>query len=219
MPHPLVNQPRFTPHEWRRAFPGVADAEDRHRFPPMNCLSWIASHLAWHEQLCWLVRPHGATVVPGLDDLVGNSAPPLADIWEAWHAVTGAADPILDGLPPDGLRVPQIASTDDRGCNASAPCSNGSPTTTGSTSARRSPSANCSATPTTRSSSATCTSWHPTDRSHRSAAPPARWPGIPEPDRSIGAGGRPRRNKVQPAAVDRRRQGLGLESRRDVSEH
>ncbi len=27
-------------------------------------------------------------------------------MWDAWHAVTGAADPILDGLTPNALHVP-----------------------------------------------------------------------------------------------------------------
>ena len=50
MPHPLVDQLRFTRNEFRRALVGLTDEEARRRFQPMNCISWNIGHLAWQEQ-------------------------------------------------------------------------------------------------------------------------------------------------------------------------
>src|SRR5215212_11194502 len=102
MTHPLVDQLRFARSEFVRSLAGVDDEEARHRLEPMNCLSWMVGHLADQEQRYWLERQGQAVVVPGLNALVGYgqpaSTPPLAEMWEAWHAVTAAADPFLDAL-------------------------------------------------------------------------------------------------------------------------
>lgn len=107
MPHPLVDQLRFTRLEWRRGLDGVSDVDARRRLAPMNCLSWMVGHLAWHEQLCWIERLQGGARVVELDELVGSgrpaSTPPQAEMWQAWQAVTRAADPVLDRLAGDDL--------------------------------------------------------------------------------------------------------------------
>jgi hypothetical protein len=54
MPHPLVQQLRFTRSEFARAFKGVSDDDARTRLEPMNSISWIIGHLAWQEQACFL---------------------------------------------------------------------------------------------------------------------------------------------------------------------
>ena len=102
MPHPLVDQLRFTRGEFQRALVGVTDEEARRRIMPMNCMSWIVGHLASQEQRYWLVFAQGKDMVaPELKELgFGKpaSTPPLDAMWEAWHTVMGAVDPYLDTL-------------------------------------------------------------------------------------------------------------------------
>ena len=102
MAHPLVDQLRFTRSEWLRALDGVPETDGIVRLGPMNSISWIVFHLAWHEQLYFLTRLAGVTPVPAANEHGVNgqpaSTPTLADALRAWHAVTAAADPHLDGL-------------------------------------------------------------------------------------------------------------------------
>ncbi|MEP7293389.1 MAG: DinB family protein, partial [Chloroflexota bacterium] len=55
MPHPLIEQLRFTRSEFQRALAGVTDEDARRRFMPMNSISWIIGHLANQEQRYWLL--------------------------------------------------------------------------------------------------------------------------------------------------------------------
>jgi hypothetical protein len=108
MAHPLVDQLRFTRAEWQRALRGVPEADGIRRFEPMNSISWIVGHLAWHEQRYWLTRGRGETPLPVLNELVASggppSTPPLRQMLAAWRTVTRKADPYLDGLAgPDLL--------------------------------------------------------------------------------------------------------------------
>lgn len=102
MIHPLVDQLRFARSEFVRSLAGVGDEDARRRLGPMNCLSWIVGHLADQEQRYWLQRSGRPLVEPGLNALVGYgrpaSTPPLAEMWDAWRAITAAADPYLDSL-------------------------------------------------------------------------------------------------------------------------
>lgn len=102
MTHPLVDQLRFARSEWFRALEGVSEEDARKRFLPMNCISWMVGHLAWHEQLYWVIVAQNRNVAPHLDELVGNgrpaSTPGLEDMWQAWHEVTRAADDFLETL-------------------------------------------------------------------------------------------------------------------------
>lgn len=41
MPHPLVDQLRFTRSEWVRAFEGVTPTEAERRFGPVNSIAWL----------------------------------------------------------------------------------------------------------------------------------------------------------------------------------
>lgn len=109
MAHPLVDQLRFTRSEFVRALEGLTDAEARRRFGPINCISWMIGHLAWHEQLYWLKLAQGRLVVPELEQLTARrgpaTTPPLADMWAAWHEVIQAADPYLDTLTTEQLQT------------------------------------------------------------------------------------------------------------------
>lgn len=111
MIHPQVEQLRFARSEWRRALAGVSATDAARRLGPMNCMSWIVGHLAWQEHRYWLFRAQGTTVAPQLDALVGYGAPastpPLAEMWDAWHTVTDAADPFLDSLTTETLLLPE----------------------------------------------------------------------------------------------------------------
>jgi hypothetical protein len=110
MPHPLVDQLRFTRSEFQRGLKGLSDADARQRLQPMNCISWMIGHLAWQEQRYWLMRAQGITLIPELNELLAYgkpaSTPPLKEMWAAWHQVTEAADPWLDALDTAGLQSP-----------------------------------------------------------------------------------------------------------------
>jgi uncharacterized damage-inducible protein DinB len=109
MPHPLIIQLRFTRSEFTRALAGLNDADARHRFLPMNSISWAIGHLASAEQNLWLTSMQGHTPRPHLDELYGYgqpaSAPPLAEMWEAWQTITQMADPFLDTLTTPMLQI------------------------------------------------------------------------------------------------------------------
>lgn len=102
MTHPLVDQFRFTRSEWRHGLEGLSEEDAARHFGPMNCISWIVGHLAWHEQRTFLQRPQDIILVPRLnvEFAVGApmSTPSLKDMLGAWNTVSAAADPYLDSL-------------------------------------------------------------------------------------------------------------------------
>lgn len=102
MTHPLVTQLRFARGEWRRALRDISDTDARIRFEPMNCVSWMVGHLAWHEHLYWLRFAQGQNIAPHLSGLVGTgkpaSSPPLSDMWSDWRKITAASDEFLNTL-------------------------------------------------------------------------------------------------------------------------
>ena len=109
MAHPLVDQFRFTRSEWLRGLEGVSEEDGAQHFGPMNCIGWNVGHLAWHEQRTFLWRPQGTILFPKLNELFAYGAPmntpSLAEMLEAWHAVTRAADPFLDSLSTPQLQT------------------------------------------------------------------------------------------------------------------
>lgn len=102
MTHPLVDQFRFTRSEWLRGLEGVSESDAARHFGPMNCISWIVGHLAWHEHRYWLERAQGKSLFPKLNELYAYNAPmstpSLHEMLDLWHQVTRAADPYLDTL-------------------------------------------------------------------------------------------------------------------------
>jgi hypothetical protein len=108
MSHPLVDQLRFTRHEWLRGLRGVSSEDASRHFGPMNCISWIVGHMAWHEQRTWLQRPQGIILIPELNTLfafgASMSSPALAEMMRAWRTVTRATDDYLDSLTTEILR-------------------------------------------------------------------------------------------------------------------
>jgi uncharacterized damage-inducible protein DinB len=107
MPHPLVQQLRFTRDEFARALAGVSDAEARQRFLPMNCISWNVGHLAWQEQRYFVTFAQDRVILPMLNEQFAYGAPactpPLADMQDAWQEVTRAADAWLDRVTSEVL--------------------------------------------------------------------------------------------------------------------
>lgn len=101
MPHPLVTQLRFTRSEWVRGLRTVTAAEAVHRLGRINPIAWMIGHLAWQEQLYWLERAQGTTVVPEVQQFgYGKplTVPSLEEAWGWWRAVTTATDPYLDSF-------------------------------------------------------------------------------------------------------------------------
>lgn len=105
--HPLVAQLYFTRKEFKRGLKGISDEDARRRFEPMNCISWMVAHMAYQEQRFWVKSPQGKVVAPELNDLAGYgkpaSTPPLDEMWQAWHAVTEAANDYLETITPEML--------------------------------------------------------------------------------------------------------------------
>jgi hypothetical protein len=103
MPHPLVDQLRFTRSEWLRALRGTPEDDGGRRVDPMNSIGWIVGHLAWQEQRYWLTRAQGTTPLPELNKTVASggpaTTPSLREMLAAWRKVTKAVDPWLDTLP------------------------------------------------------------------------------------------------------------------------
>ena len=108
MPHPLIDQFRFTRSEWLRGLEGVSEEDGGCHFGPMNCISWTVGHLAWHEQRIWLTRAQNKILFPKLNELFAYGAamntPSFKEMLETWHTVTQAANPFLDILTTETLQ-------------------------------------------------------------------------------------------------------------------
>jgi hypothetical protein len=102
MPHPLIDQLRFTRSEFIRGVKGITGEEARKRLLPMNCISWNIGHLAWQEQRYFLHFGQGQMPFPEINEQFAYGAPastpPLKEVLSAWKAITSAADPWLDKL-------------------------------------------------------------------------------------------------------------------------
>lgn len=101
MAHPRVEQLRFARAEWRRGLRGLGAGDARRRLEPMNPISWMVGHLAWHERLIWLERAQGLRAEPILDSVASGrpaTRPTLATMWAAWRRVVKEADAFLDTL-------------------------------------------------------------------------------------------------------------------------
>jgi hypothetical protein len=107
MPHPLVTQLRFTRREFQRALEGVSEADAQKRFLPLNCISWNVGHLAWQEQRYFLTFAQDKVLLPDIQDQfrygAPASTPPLAEMQNAWHIITRAADEWLDTVTTETL--------------------------------------------------------------------------------------------------------------------
>ena len=102
MPHPVVEQLRFTRDEWRRGLRGVTDEDGSHHCGRMNSIGWIVGHLTWQEQRYLLHRPQGIMLYPDVHRQFAfrapKSTPSLAQMLRAWRRVTRATEPFLESL-------------------------------------------------------------------------------------------------------------------------
>ncbi len=109
MTHPLIDQLRFTRSEWLRGLQGVSGEDAGRHFGPMNCISWIVGHLAWHEQRYWLQRAQGMLPFPALNEMFAYGAPmstpDLDDMLDKWRTVTRVSDPFLDTITTSALQA------------------------------------------------------------------------------------------------------------------
>src|SRR5689334_16593516 len=68
MPHPLIDQLRFTRSEWLRGLDGVTEADGARHFGPMNSIGWTVGHLAWQEHRYFVERGQGKILYPHLHE-------------------------------------------------------------------------------------------------------------------------------------------------------
>jgi len=112
LPHPMVDQLRFTRSEFLRAIRGVGEADACQRILPMNCISWNVGHLAWQEQRYFLFLAQGQMPFPDInrDFAYGApaSTPALKEMLAAWKTITKAVDPWLDAQTPAKLMLKVI---------------------------------------------------------------------------------------------------------------
>ena len=109
MAHPRVEQLRFARSEWLRGLEGLTETDAGRRLEPMNSISWMVGHLAWHERLISMERGQGLRVELELDGVANGapaSTPSFAAMSAAWERVTALADAYLDTLTTDDLLVP-----------------------------------------------------------------------------------------------------------------
>ena len=110
MPHPLVEQLRFTRREFRRGLRNVPAEDGLKRVGRLNSLGWSVGHLAWQEQKYFLYWGSGSMPYPDIDKTFRSGAPgttpDLGDMLEAWSAITALADPWLDTLSSSDLLAP-----------------------------------------------------------------------------------------------------------------
>lgn len=114
MPHPLIDQLRFTRSEFMRGVKGVTDEDARKRLLPMNCISWNIGHLAWQEQRYFLGFGLGKILFPEIEKEFAYGAPastpPLKEVLAAWKEITSAADPWLDKLTTAKLQAHPVVN-------------------------------------------------------------------------------------------------------------
>lgn len=107
MPHPLIDQLRFTRSEWLRGLEGVSEEDGARHLGPMNCISWTVGHLAWHEQRYWLDRAQGVIPYPRLNEVCAYGAPmstpSLAEMKDLWTGLAAQADAWLGKLTTAAL--------------------------------------------------------------------------------------------------------------------
>ncbi|HKW78191.1 MAG TPA: DinB family protein [Candidatus Limnocylindria bacterium] len=102
MPHPIVEQLRFTRSEWLRGLARLSEHDGARHCGRMNSIGWIVGHLTWQEQRYLLHRPQDIMLFPAIQERFAfgapMSTPSLAEMRKAWRTVTAAADPFLDSL-------------------------------------------------------------------------------------------------------------------------
>ncbi len=107
MAHPLVEQLRFTRHEFLRCLDGLNLQDAYVRHGQMNCISWTIGHLANQENQYFVFLGQGKVIQPELRKICAYGSPPstpkLDDMWAAWREIAAHADIFLDSLTSEKL--------------------------------------------------------------------------------------------------------------------
>lgn len=109
MAHPRVDQLYFARSEWLRGLAGLGESDAAIRLMPMNSISWIVGHMAWHERLCWMRRAAGLRVEPSLDAFRSGKpavVPSYREMQAAWERMVSRAQPFLEALTTHELERP-----------------------------------------------------------------------------------------------------------------
>ena len=108
--HPLIRQLKFTRDEFKRALKGLSEEDASKRLLPMNCISWNVGHLAWQEQRYFLFFGQGQMPYPEVQEAFAYGAPAstpsFREVLALWRKITKVADPWLESLTTEKLRVP-----------------------------------------------------------------------------------------------------------------
>jgi len=103
----IINQLIFARSEFKKGFNGVSEEDGRKRLMPVNSISWIVGHLAWHEQYYWLSRAQGKILIPEIIDQVGfgrpASTPSLKKMILYWEKITHGSGDYLYQLKESDL--------------------------------------------------------------------------------------------------------------------
>ena len=109
MPHPIVDQLRFTRSEWLRGLRGLTEKDGAQHCGQMNSIGWIVGHLTWQEQRYLLDRPQGIVLYPEIRKEFAfgapMSTPSLDEMLKAWRKVTRTTNAFLDGLTTEALLI------------------------------------------------------------------------------------------------------------------
>ncbi len=110
MPHPLIDQLRFTRHEFKRALRDLSEEDACKRLLPMNSISWNVGHLAWQEQRYFLWYGLGQMPYPEIDNDFAfgcpASTPALEKVLSVWQDIIKISDSWLDHVTVESLQKP-----------------------------------------------------------------------------------------------------------------
>lgn len=108
MIHPLVAQLVFTRSEWQRGLEGVSEVDAIKHLGPMNSISWLVGHIAWHEQWYLLDLAQGKRPYPDLITRFAyrspKSTPHLAEVMRVWQDVIHLTQPYLEKITSASLQ-------------------------------------------------------------------------------------------------------------------
>jgi hypothetical protein len=102
----LITQLHFARQKWREGLDGVPEEDAMKRIMPMNSISWMVGHLAFHETNVWVRRAQGIAFAPEVDAYgFGHpaSTPPLGEVVALWEAATTHADTYLNTVTEEML--------------------------------------------------------------------------------------------------------------------
>ncbi len=107
MPHPLVDQLRYTREQWALGLEGLSEEDATHHCGQMNCISWIIGHAAAQEHRFWFEYQGQQGPFPEPEQYATGapmSTPSLQETLDLWRRTVKAVDPVLDTLTTELLQ-------------------------------------------------------------------------------------------------------------------